>query len=304
MKVLIIGKYGQLAWELQQSVPCVEGDNAIQLVVTSSLELDITCAQQVLNMVEKIKPQVVINTAAYTAVDKAEVESLKASEVNAIGPKNLANACKKVAARLIHISTDFVFDGDSDIPYAPNKLTNPLGVYGKTKREGEVAVQKILGDQAVIIRTAWLYSAHGNNFVKTMLRLMAEKDSMKVVADQKGTPTWAASLARLCWEVALNKKIDGIHHLTDSGETTWYDFALEIQKQANSKGLLASNTIINPIPASEYPTPAKRPNYSVLNISSLNALVTPKPWQEQLSHMLDQLIVKTKAEKLENKVLG
>jgi dTDP-4-dehydrorhamnose reductase len=200
-----------------------------------------------------------------------------------------------MSARLIHISTDFVFDGNNHTPYRPDDLTNPVSVYGKTKRDGEIEVQKILGSQAVIIRTAWLYSAYGNNFVKTMLRLMAVNESLNIVADQKGSPTWVANLAKLCWEIVQNKNFEGIHHYTDNGEATWYDFAVEIQKQAISKGLLSSTvskkTKINPIPSSEYPTPARRPSYSVLNTDSLNGLIPSKPWQAQLSEMLNQIEV-------------
>jgi dTDP-4-dehydrorhamnose reductase len=284
MKTLIIGKNGQLAWELQQSIP-----PNVEVIVVSRQELDVTNAQQVLAIIEEIKPNVVINASAYTAVDKAETDSLMAYEVNVLGPKNLANACKKVSARLIHISTDFVFDGNNTVPYTPEDITNPLGIYGKTKLEGEEWVQRILGTQATIIRTAWVYSVQGNNFVKTMLKLLNSKAEFNVVADQKGTPTWAASLANACWAVMQDSQIQGVHHFTDAGETTWYDFAVEIQKQAQAKGLLSTNSVIKPIPATEYPTPATRPYYSVLNTSTLNKIVPPTPWQQQLSKVLEQL---------------
>ncbi|TRX57408.1 dTDP-4-dehydrorhamnose reductase [Thalassomonas sp. M1454] len=292
MKVLITAKNGQLGWELQQSIP-----DGIDVVALNSSELDITDSDVVSSVISREKPDFVINAAAYTAVDNAESDKDACFAVNYKGIKNLANACKATSTKLIHISTDFVFNGEKNTPYKPCDESNPLGVYGESKRNGELALLEELPCSSLVIRTAWVYSAHGNNFVKTMLRLMTEKPQLGVVYDQVGTPTWAGGLAKAIWQIVsqdnqLNTGVYGkIYHWTDAGVTSWYDFAVAIQQQALELGLLDKEIPIKAIPASAYPTPAKRPSFSVLDKSLFEQSfgVDTIHWQQQLKIMLMQL---------------
>ena len=192
VKVLVTGKGGQLAWELEQTLP-----SYIEVISLGIEELDITNQNAVYQACSEYKPNIVINAAAYTAVDKAESDQTTAYAVNEQGSENIALACKEIGASLIHVSTDFVFDGSNTTPYQPQDTPCPINVYGDSKLQGDIKVSKILGNQATIIRTAWVYSAHGNNFVKTMLRLMDEKEQLGIVYDQVGTPTWAKGLAKM-----------------------------------------------------------------------------------------------------------
>jgi dTDP-4-dehydrorhamnose reductase len=300
MKVLITGKNGQLGSELQNSCPA-----DIEVEFFDSQSLDITDIAKVNEVLIAFSPDVVINTAAYTAVDKAESDQAAAYAVNETGAANLANVCKAINAKLIHISTDFVFDGTKTTPYIASDTTNPLGVYGASKLAGEQAVNRILGSQATIVRTAWVYSQFGNNFVKTMLRLMAEKTELAIVGDQVGTPTWAAGLANMLWALIVNTSSCNsspavsnnelnkatILHWTDAGVASWYDFAVAIQELAIDKGLLTKAIPIKPIPAASYPTPATRPAFSVIDKSEaeLASAVTTIHWRKQLNAMLEQL---------------
>ena len=285
MKVLVTGKSGQLAWEVVNSAPL-----NVELVCLGRSELDIADAKAVNQAMRAHQPNVVINTAAYTAVDKAESEQEAAYAVNAAGAANLAQACKDNGVRLLHVSTDFVFDGTSTTPYQTDDAVNPLGVYGASKLAGDIAVHGMLPD-AVIVRTAWVYSVHGNNFVKTMLRFMAEKPQLGIVYDQVGTPTWAAGLAQWLWEIVAKPDVKGMYHWTDAGVASWYDFAVAIQQLAIEKGMLDKAIAVRPIPASAYPTPAKRPSFSVIDKSTAEAAsgMLTIHWREQLSAMLDDL---------------
>ena len=285
MKVLITGKGGQLAWELENTSGIEH-----QLSVLSRNELDISDAYAVKNIMVLYQPDVVINAAAFTAVDKAETEQDQAFAVNDIGAKNIANVCKDQHIRLLHVSTDFVFDGTKTTPYQTDDAANPLGVYGASKLAGDLGVMQILPN-SVIVRTAWVYSQHGNNFVKTMLRLMAEKPQLGIVYDQVGTPTWAAGLAKWLWAVAEKPDVSGVFHWTDAGVASWYDFAVAIQELGIEKGLLTSAIPISAIPASQYPTPAERPSFSVIDKTSaeLAAGVKTVHWRKQLSSMMDGL---------------
>ncbi|WP_417697047.1 dTDP-4-dehydrorhamnose reductase [Psychromonas sp.] len=316
MKVLITGKGGQLAWELEKLAP-----QGIQLLSCSVEELDITNAEQVNQTITQFQPDVVINAAAYTAVDKAESDTETAYAVNDLGSEYIANACKKVSAKLIHVSTDFVFDGTKTTPYQTNDITNPINVYGASKLAGDIKINEILREQATIIRTAWVYSVNGNNFVKTMLRLMAEKDQLGIVYDQVGTPTWAKGLAEMIWalvvksdkeqglsgmvqdernkenieplsEAPLNLSSEAtLLHWTDAGVCSWYDFAVAIQELAIEKGMLEKAIPVRPIPASAYPTPATRPSFSVIDKSTAEQAsgVETIHWRKQLSAMMDEL---------------
>lgn len=252
--------------------------------------LDISDAGQVQAFFATTFPDLVINAAAYTAVDKAESESAQAMAVNCDAAANLAAACAERGARLIHLSTDFVFDGSASSPYTTDAATAPLGAYGRSKLAGEQAVTGTL-PTALVMRTAWVYSAFGANFVKTMLRLMAERPELSVVADQVGTPTWARGLAEALWRAVERPGLAGIHHWTDAGVCSWYDFALAIAEEAVALGLLDSMPLIHPIPASAYPTPAQRPAYSVLDKDSTwRALATEGlHWRVQLRAMLQEM---------------
>lgn len=284
MKVLLTGG-GQLAWELVHTVPA-----SLELVEMPRSLLEITDRDACLQRLEEYRPHWVLNTAAYTAVDRAEQERDKAFAVNEQGAANLAQACKAFGARLIHVSTDFVFDGQSNTPYLPDAPVGPISVYGRSKLAGEHAVTQVLAE-SVIVRTSWLYSSAGNNFVKTMLRLMAEKPELNVVADQTGSPTWARGLADVLWRGVTHNVPGGVYHWSDEGAISWYDFAVTIQEVALELGLLASVIPVNPIPTSAYPTPAGRPAYSVLDTQSTQKTfgVRAQYWREQLVAMLSEL---------------
>jgi dTDP-4-dehydrorhamnose reductase len=285
MKVLITGTNGQLGWELQRTVP-----KGWQVTAFGHAELDITDASAVELTISDLNPDLVINTAAYTAVDKAEEETGQAYAVNAQGAATIAQAAAESNTRLIHISTDFVFHGSKSTPYLPSDSTNPLGVYGASKLEGEKQVTDIL-PEALIIRTGWLYSAHGHNFVKTMLKLMNDREELSVVGDQVGTPTWANELAKAIWDVAGIKDMKGIYHWTDGGLASWYDFAIAIQEEALEAGIINKAIPIQPIRTADYPTSAKRPSYSVLDkTATWDALgYKANHWRVNLRKMLREL---------------
>lgn len=277
-RALIVGGRGQLGRGLAATAPA-----GIEIVSHDVDTLDITDRIAVGALVEAVRPDVLLNAAAYTAVDKAETEEAAAFAVNAAAVGILAEAARGVGARFVHVSTDFVFDGAAGIPYAPDALTNPLSAYGRTKRAGEIAA----GDDGLIVRTAWVYAPTGGNFVRTMLRLMAERPEVRVVADQIGTPTYAPDLAAALWAMA-GKDARGLHHYTDSGAASWYDFAVAIQEEALAAGLLEKAVPVIPIATADYPTPARRPFYSVLDKSSTNAVLgAPAPhWRTNLRRMI------------------
>ena len=271
---LITGSKGQLGTELSKLLPdaiCADID-----------VLDITDENAVKDFVSDNNIDVIINCAAYTAVDKAETDIELATKINVDGPRNLA----KSGAKVIHISTDYVFDGTGHRPYNPDEKTNPVSVYGETKRAGEVAVLEN-ADIAVVIRTAWLYSPYGNNFVKTMRRLGAEKDSLNVVADQIGTPTYAADLADAIVKILpqITSENSGVYHFTNEGVCSWYDFANEIMDLSN---LIC---VVNPIKSSQYPTPAARPFYSVLDKDKIKQVfgINITHWKDGLKRCISEL---------------
>nr|WP_205967638.1 dTDP-4-dehydrorhamnose reductase [Paraglaciecola sp. 20A4] len=283
---MITGKNGQLGWELVNRA----STDDVDVYAFASDELDITDSLSVQEKFSAVQPDVVINTAAYTAVDRAESDSENAFLVNEQGAINLAQACKKFNARLLHVSTDFVFDGTKHSPYLTTDTPNPLGVYGASKLAGERGIQNVL-PEAVIVRTAWVYSSHGNNFVKTMLRLMQEKPQLGVVSDQIGTPTYAAGLADWLWQISSNSRVQGLYHWTDAGVASWYDFAVAIQELALEKGMLEKEIPVRPIYAAQYPTPAKRPAFSVIDKTGAenDSGLQTTHWRKQLSNMLDKL---------------
>jgi len=255
MKALIIGASGQLGHGLTKTCP-----DGLELVALTRADLDLSDMPQIAQVLSSHKPDFIFNASAYTAVDKAESEPDLAYAINAHAVAELSKQALLIEAKLIHVSTDFVFNGAQPVPYAPEDAADPQGVYGASKRAGEEAVDP----KHLIVRTAWVYSEHGHNFVKTMLRLMAEKEALSVVADQIGTPTYANSLAKGLWDLAL-KGASGILHYTDSGAASWYDFAVAIQEEALAIGLLNRAIPIAPIATADYPTPATRPSFSVLD---------------------------------------
>ncbi len=291
MVVLVTGANGQLG----QSLQFIAGNYpAIQFVFCSSSDLDITNKQNCQAVFSKYKPNYCINTAAYTAVDKAESEQEKAQSINVIGAKNLAEVCAAFSTKLLHVSTDFVFDGllSSSVQaggYTEKDIPNPTGVYGQTKLDGEKAIQQTF-DNYFIIRTSWVYSQFGNNFMKTMLRLASERDSVSVVNDQIGTPTNAVDLAEVLVKIIVSSSLSfgegrgevfGIYNFSNEGQCSWYDFAKKIFEIHKIKINLL------PIPTSSYPTPAKRPSYSVLDKSKIKNVfgVAVKDWDESLKAM-------------------
>ncbi len=240
----------------------------------------------------------IVNCAAYTAVDKAEDEVELCRALNAQGPENLGTLAREIGARVLHISTDYVFSGTPFLekgtprPYREDDQTGPTGVYGKTKQEGERLLMAAALN-SIIIRTAWLYGKHGNNFVYTMLRLMKEREAIGVVADQRGSPTWAYDLASAILHLInlpKEKLSPGIYHYTNEGETTWYDFAREIYRLGREQGLLERDCVVNPLTTDQYSTKARRPAYSVLSKEKIKALgVTVPHWQDSLARFMYQL---------------
>lgn len=261
MVVLVTGSSGQLGQSLQFIAPNYP---QIDFVFCDSKTLDITSLENCETIFSNYKPDFCINAAAYTAVDKAESEPKKAFAINVTGAKNLAEVSKKFDTVLLHISTDFVFDGNKKTPYLEQDLPNPTGVYGQTKLDGEKAIQQVL-EKHFIIRTSWVYSQFGNNFMKTMLRLASERDTISVVNDQIGTPTNAVDLAEILVKIILTDNRQpttdnfGIYNFSNEGQCSWYDFAKKIFEINN----ISINLL--PIPTTSFPTPAKRPSFSVLD---------------------------------------
>jgi dTDP-4-dehydrorhamnose reductase len=285
-KALITGAQGQVGLELQAAAPA-----DWQVLACGSRDLDVTRADAVRELLERERPAVIIQAAAYTDVDTAEREVERAEAVNTSGASHVAAGAAAIGARVIYISTDFVFDGKQSHPYAPDDPANPLGVYGRTKLAGEREVTRLTRGAALIVRTAWVYSVHGRNFVRTMLRLMSEQDSVKVVCDQVGTPTWGRRLAEALWTAADQPNLHGVVHWTDAGVSSWYDFAVAIQEEALALGLLRKAVPVCPIRTEEFPAAARRPSYSVLDkASGWAALGGPaRHWRANLRTMLQGL---------------
>ena len=287
MKVVITGANGQVGRALLKSLP-----GGIAAVGLTRADLDIGDLQAVRKSLDSHRPDLIINAGAYTAVDKAESELEAAERANTTGPHNLALAADAMGARLLHLSTDFVFDGLGSRPYPTDAATNPQSTYGRTKRGGEEAVMRVLPNSSVVLRTAWVYAADGNNFVRTMLRHMGAKGAVRVVADQVGTPTAARSLADVIWAIAARPQIKGIQHWTDAGVASWYDFAVAIAEEAATVGLLGPQVRVEPIATEDYPTPAKRPSYSVLDKRELLAALgmpAHPHWRNNLRTVLREI---------------
>ncbi len=285
MKILIIGCNGMLAQDLKK----VLQKNNIEQFGVDIPDCDITSPDSVKAILEQQKPGVVINCAAYTAVDKAESEQDAAYKVNVTGAEVLARLSIEYNYKLVHISTDFVFSGEQATPYKEDAAASPLGVYGQTKYEGEQKIQEFAKDW-LIVRTAWLYGANGNNFVKTMLDLASRHPELKVIADQIGSPTWTTDLSNALVKL-LQKQAQGLFHFSNSGQCSWHGFAEQIIANGQEMGLLEKTVPVKPIPTSEYPTPAKRPAFSLLNKARYISLTgdVPPDWQDSLKEMMKEL---------------
>ncbi|WP_120716522.1 dTDP-4-dehydrorhamnose reductase [Tsuneonella amylolytica] len=278
MKVLITGARGQLGMALLASVP-----DGLTAIPCDRQNLDLGDGHAIRQFVQTESPDLIINAAAYTAVDLAETHPDEACRINSIAPGILAEASRRAGASMVHISTDFVFDGLRSTPYKPDDARNPLSVYGETKAGGEDAVV----DHAAILRTSWVYSLDGANFVNTMLQLMSSRDELKVVADQIGAPTYSPNLADVIWRLALRRG-RGIWHYSDAGAASWYDFAVAIQEEALTVGRLTREIPIYPITTDEFPTAAKRPRYSLLDSNETRATldVPAVHWRKNLRRMM------------------
>jgi dTDP-4-dehydrorhamnose reductase len=290
MKILLTGKTGQIGEELNNII----GDLG-NLIAVDKEQLDLSKPNSIEPVILDIKPDIIINSAAYTAVDKAEEEPDLAMTVNAVAPGLLAKAARKVGAGLIHYSTDYVFDGCSEISYKEEDLPNPLNVYGKTKLAGEQAIAEV-GIPFLIIRTSWVYSLHGKNFLRTIKKLAEEKDTIQVIEDQIGAPTWARSIALKTHQIikqCLNKKwletkesnLSGIFHVTSQGKTSWHGFAREVLNMYNT----SQNIKLIAIPTSDYPTPAVRPANSLLNNEKIHKVfgIDMPQWEDALKDCMD-----------------
>jgi dTDP-4-dehydrorhamnose reductase len=288
-KIALVGADGQVGQELQQVLRPLG-----ELHLLSRQSLDLSQPHTITATLEALQPNIIVNAAAYTAVDKAESEPELAHIINAIAPTQLAKVAQALQSQLIHISTDYVFDGTKGSPYQPQDPTNPMSVYGQSKLAGEQGIQENC-EHHWILRTAWVYGSYGkSNFVKTMLRLGADRTELKVVADQIGTPTWAHSIAEaiaaLIHTLETKPAPSGIYHYTHSGVASWYDFAIAIFEEARSLGIPLTVEQVWPITTADYPTPAQRPNYSVLSLQKIIPILGQPPphWRAALRQMLKE----------------
>lgn len=286
MNVLITGAGGQLGRALLALAPANETVRGLR-----HEQLNIADAVAVDSVLREFRPHVLINAAGFTRVDDAETERDAAERGNATGPAVLAAACRSAGAWLVQVSTDYVFDGAQNRPYAPAAQTNPLSVYGRTKLQGEQAVIRELPSQSTVVRTSWLYAAEGRNFLTTMLRLMGSRPQLTVVSDQIGAPTSVSGLARVLWAFT-RQRAPGLYHWCDSGVASWYDFAVAIAEEAVSLGVLASSPPILPIASADYPTAARRPQYSLLDKRGTERLldVAALHWRRALRETLGALV--------------
>lgn len=286
MKVLLTGANGQLGHCFMDKFPI-----DWILLATDSQQLDITDNLAVNNFINEHRPDVIVNAAAYTAVDMAEDEQDLAYQINEIGPKNLATAAKKYNAKFIHVSTDYVFDGTKNIPYTEEDTTNPINIYGETKRNGEVAILNN-NPSAIIIRTSWVFSEYGNNFVKTMLKLASNKSELSIINDQLGCPTYAGDIANTILTMIMNHCDGGIYHYCGDQCVTWFKFATKIFLIANELNpLTTKKVVVKPILTSGYPTKAKRPLYSVLSMNKIEKIagIKASDWNNALIHVISHI---------------
>lgn len=285
MKVFVAGSTGQLGADL---VPFLRRQG-VEVTAPDPQQMDLLQPQAIREAVRDAAPDWVINCAAYTQVDRAEQEAETAFRVNRDGARALAEAADSLQAWMLQVSTDFVFSGRNSVPYTEEDPSEALGVYGQSKRDGEVAVQQACAS-SIIVRTAWLYGARGNNFVKTMLRLAGERDELRVVSDQIGTPTWTQDLVRALWDLMQQPRA-GVFHFSDEGQASWCEFAAAIVDEARALGFPIKAQAVTPITTAEYPIPAQRPAYSVLSKAKIQPLLgSPIPhWRDSLRAMLKEL---------------
>ena len=290
MRVLITGAAGQLGQELQHTCPA-----ALELLAFGREQLDLADSAACRAVVEEHQPDWLINAGAYTAVDRAESEPDLAQRVNAQAPAAFAAALQQTGGSLLQVSTDFVFNGEQGHPYRFDQPCEPIGVYGRTKAAGEqLAAERLAPERLAILRTSWVYGPVGRNFLLTMLRLHASKaeagDPLRVVADQVGCPTSTTTLAQACWSV-IERGVDGIHHCSDAGAASWYDFAVAIGELGLAAGLLTRAACVEPITTADYPTPASRPSYSLLNCSFTRSLLglPARHWREVLAEVISRI---------------
>jgi len=282
--ILVTGANGQLGWELSQLAATYP---AFKFVFFDRSQLDLAFPETFEKMIQTIAPDCIVNTAAYTAVDKSEKEKELSYTINATAVQALASICKNLAIPFITYSTDYVFDGEATQPYATSTKVDPVNYYGSTKAAGETMAMEA-NEDTIIIRTSWVFSSHGNNFVKTMMRLMKERDQLNIVADQKGRPTYAKDLAiatmNMIEAINTGKAIKGVYHFANQGETTWFDFAAKI------KAIASLSCELQPIEAKDFPTPAKRPAYSVLDTSKIEQDLSIKipHWEDALRDCIHQ----------------
>lgn len=282
VRYLVTGAAGQLGESLRRRL-----SEHPESVFLSRADLDLRSPSDIRRVLGGLEFDVLVNAAAFTAVDAAESEESIAREVNSVAPGILAEECKARNARMVHVSTDFVFDGRHSSPIATSEKRRPMSVYGQTKMDGEDAVLSTLGSGAMVVRTAWLYATGGRNFIATMLRILGAGRTVKVVADQIGTPTWALTLAGSIVDL-VDKDGEGVFHVTDAGVASWYDFAVAIREIAMTRGVIDDSPSVEPIRTSEYPTPAARPPYSVLDTSGTSEVLGYKSshWRESLDRCL------------------
>jgi dTDP-4-dehydrorhamnose reductase len=292
MKILVLGHSGQLGQCLYDQLKNTD----YEVIFSSRSQINITNFEETKNSILKIMPSVIINAAAYTAVDKAEDENFLSNLINHLAVSNIADVCQKIGCWLIHISTDYVFDGNSKIPYIEGDKPNPQGVYGKTKYKGEIAV-RLSGCKHIILRTAWVFSEHGNNFFKTMLKLGKERDELNIVYDQIGCPTYAQDIAEAIKNIIpqLDKNEDkqGIFHFCGDISCSWYTFAEKIFEACDELGYKTPNSL-NPIKTSQFPTPAIRPKYSILNCEKICSTwgIKPSNWKSAIKIIMKKTELK------------
>lgn len=294
MRILLTGKNGQLGFELQRALSVLG-----EVTAVDSADCDLSDSTAVRNLVQRCQPQVIVNPAAYTAVDKAEVDHATAHAVNAVAPTILGEEARKLGAAVVHYSTDYVFDGSADLPYTEEMPTAPLNAYGRSKRDGESGLANATPDH-LIFRTSWVVGANGHNFARTMLKLAQEREELRVVADQWGAPTSASMLADvtalLVRDMTCNRASFpfGLYHLTASGETNWCDYARFVLRTAQARGiaLKATPERVFPVTTAEFPTAARRPKNSRLNCDKFESTFGLRlpPWQDGLNHILQQIL--------------
>lgn len=292
--ILLLGAHGQVGQELRRTLAPLG-----HLVAIDRSQLDLACSDSIRRLIHNVKPEIIVNAAAYTAVDRAELEPELAHAINAVAPTAMAEEAERTNALLVHLSTDYVFNGVHHIPYSENDTTSPTNVYGKSKLAGEEGIRYVCPTH-LILRTAWVYGCQGRgNFVKTMLRLGCEREELRVVVDQIGTPTYAKDIAttttalikKVCLGSSFHPALLGTYHITNSGVASWYDFAVAIFEEAESIGFPLKAIRVVPITTPEYPTPASRPAYSVLSCQKISVALgeIPPHWRLSLKHMLVDL---------------